>query len=281
MTDYKTPRMIDKIQYGIDSKVQHRTESAAQQMKSFSIVLADKKIELHVLHSYIKDYCKEYLVNGTEHIPVDFLVEILPSDIDFERQKSAHEDEIEGIPIRHFSDEYLETLAVYRKIAEQMIDYDTLLFHGSAIAVDGVGYLFTAKSGTGKSTHTRLWREQFGSRAAMVNDDKPLLKITDHGVTVYGTPWDGKHRLSSNISVPLKAICILNRGSENHSEPASKKDAWPLLLQQCYRPDDSVKMMKVLSMVDKLAEKVELYSLGCTMEPEAALVSYEGMNRTE
>lgn len=281
MTDYKTQRMIDKIQYGIDSKGQHRTKSAAQQMKPFSIALADKKIELHVLHSYIKDYCKEYLINGTENNPVDFSIEILPSDIDFECQKSAHEDEIEGIPIRHFSDEYLETLAVYRKIAEKMIDYDTLLFHGSAIAVDGLGYLFTAKSGTGKSTHTRLWREQFGSRAAMVNDDKPLLKITDHGVTVYGTPWDGKHRLSSNISVPLKAICILNRDSENHIEPVSKKDAWPMLLQQCYRPDDSVKMMKVLSLVDKLAEKVELYSLGCTMEPEAALVSYEGMNRTE
>ena len=74
-------------------------------------------------------------------------------DIDFEREKSASEDEVEGIPTRHFSDSYLEELAVYRKIAEKMIDYDTILFHGSVIAVDGIGYLFTAKSGTGKSTH--------------------------------------------------------------------------------------------------------------------------------
>ena len=61
--------------------------------------------------------------------------------------------------MRKYSDIYLETMAVYRKIEDKLLDYDTILFHGSAVAVDGVGYLFTAKSGTGKSTHTRLWRE--------------------------------------------------------------------------------------------------------------------------
>lgn len=245
-----------------------------QQMNQFNIALGGQTIEIHALNPYVKEFCKNYLTDS----PVDFSIKILQSDIEFERQKSVHEDEIEGIPIRHFSDEYLETLAVYRKIAEKMPDYDTLLFHGSAIAVDGVGYLFTAKSGTGKSTHTCLWREQFGDRAIMVNDDKPLLKVLGSGVTVYGTPWDGKHRLSSNISVPLKAICILNRDSENHIEPFRKKDAWPMLLQQCYRPDDPEKMLKVLSLLDKLADNIDLYSLGCTMEPEAALVSYKGMN---
>ena len=110
----------------------------------------------------------------------------------------------------------METLAVYRKIADQMLSYDTLLFHGSVVAVDETGYLFTAKSGTGKSPHARLWREYLGERAVMVNDDKPLLQITKNGVIAYGTPWDGKHHLSSNIAVPLKAICILTRASENH-----------------------------------------------------------------
>ena len=84
-------------------------------------------------------------------------------------------------------DDYLETLAVCRKIAERMPEYDTFLFHGSCIAVDGVGYLFTAKSGTGKSTHTRLWRELLDNRATMVNDDKPLIRIADDGLVIYGT----------------------------------------------------------------------------------------------
>ena len=96
------------------------------------------------------------------------------------------------------------------RIADKVI-YDTILFHGSAVAVDGIGYLFTAKSGTGKSTHTRLWRELFGERAVMLNDDKPLIKVSENGIIVYGTPWDGKHRLSTNTFVPLKGICFMSK----------------------------------------------------------------------
>ena len=173
--------------------------------------IADKVVEVTSIHAEVHEYCSDYLTDE----PVDYSVTTTQADIDFERQKSAREDEIEGIPTRQFTDSYLEELAVYRKIAEKMLDFDTVLFHGSVVAVDGVGYLFTAKSGTGKSTHTRLWREYFGERAVMVNDDKPLLHIADT-VTAYGTPYNGKHRLGTNTSVPLNAICILNRSADNH-----------------------------------------------------------------
>lgn len=240
----------------------------------FTLRLADCKVAVSALFPFVKELCRDYLTDDSG----DFFVGISPADINFEREKSAREDELEGIPIRHFSDEYLETLAVYRKIAEKMIDYDTLLFHGSVIAVDGVGYLFTAKSGTGKSTHTRLWRELFGRRAVMVNDDKPLLKVADNGVWAYGTPWDGKHRLSSNISVPLKAICILERSETNYIKAISKRDALIMLIQQSYRPADPAQMAKKMALVDKLGSGVMLYKLGCNMEPEAAMVAYQGMN---
>jgi hypothetical protein len=207
----------------------------------------------------------------------DYSVFTTQADIDYEREKSAHEDEIEGIPIRQFSDGYLEELAVYRKIAEQMISYDTILFHGSVIAVDGIGYLFTAKSGTGKSTHTRLWREYFGDRAVMVNDDKPLLQISDSGVIAYGTPYNGKHRLSNNICVPMKTICILTRAADNHIEPITRELAYTMLLQQVYRPADTIKMMQTLTLVDRLADSVKLYRLGCNMDISAAKIAFEGM----
>ena len=147
------------------------------------------------------------------------------SDILYEKEKSRREDIKEGIPIREFSDAYLETLAVYRKICSCLLDEDILLFHGSVVSVDGIGYLFTAKSGTGKSTHTKYWREYFKDRAIMINDDKPLLEIKEDRVNVYGTPWDGKHRLSCNTCVPLKAICILNRGQDNNVLWISVQDA--------------------------------------------------------
>ena len=209
-------------------------------MESFTIRLAGQYFTICPVYDYIREYCKDYIVaditgqsgiddgdteytsSGVGDITTESVtrITITQSDIDFEREKSAREDIKEGIPIRHFSDAYLETLAVYRKIADYLLSCNTLLFHGSVIAVDGEGYLFTAKSGTGKSTHTRLWREYFGERAVMVNDDKPLLHITDSGMTAYGTPWDGKHRLSTNTAVPLKGICILTRDTTNHIDLA-------------------------------------------------------------
>ena len=178
------------------------------------IKLAGKIIQINHLYPYVCEYCRDYLYDANED-QIDFMIEINKSDIEAERRKSEKEAIREKRNVRKFSDEYLETLAVYRKIAEHMLDYDTLLFHGSVVAVDGQGYLFTATSGTGKSTHAGLWRKVFKERAVMVNDDKPLLAISKNSVLAYGTPWNGKHRLSSNVAVPLKSICILQRDTIN------------------------------------------------------------------
>lgn len=246
-------------------------------MDSFIIKLAGQYFEICPVCDYIKEYCKEYIVDKTVADVKSFRIIASQEDIDFERDKSAREDRKEGIPVRQFSDAYLETLAVYRKIADKLLSCDTLLFHGSVVSVDGEGYLFTAKSGTGKSTHTCLWREYFGERAVMVNDDKPLLHITDVGVTVYGTPWDGKHRLSTNIAVPLKGICILTRDEKNHIEPVKPRDVYPLMIQQTNRTCTADGMRQTLSLIDRMLAVVPLYRLGCNMEREAAKVAYEGM----
>lgn len=235
--------------------------------------ITDIPIRINSIHQAVHNLCMDY---QTKEHP-QFTITTTQSDIEFERKKSNLQDQKEGREIRQFSDSYLETLAVYRKIAEVLLQEDCLLFHGSAVAVDGSVYLFTAKSGTGKSTHTRLWRTLFGSRAVMVNDDKPLLKVMDKGVMVYGTPWDGKHRLSSNIAVPLKAICILERSQINHIKPISRKEALPVMIQQTYRPSDTEKLAKTMKLVDRLMSGAAIYRLGCNMELEAARIAYEGM----
>ncbi len=242
-------------------------------MSNLTIKLAGKNISVSSLHSFVKEYCRDYLT--TEQ--ADFSVSISQSDVDNEREKSKREDIKENMPVRKFSDDYLESLAVYRKIADKLLDFDTLLFHGSAIALDGVGYLFTAKSGTGKSTHTRLWREHFGERAVMVNDDKPLIRVAEQGAAVYGTPWDGKHRLSTNISVPLKAVCILERLSENHIEEITAKQAYNMLVQQAHKPKEPEKLIKALQLIDRFTETVQLYRLGCNMDISAAETAYNAM----
>lgn len=235
--------------------------------------IAGAVIEICSLHQQIHDYCADYRWEGT----ADLKVSICPEDITYEREKSARENEMEGLPVQEFSDAYLETLAVYRKIADGLLSRDTILFHGSAIAVDGRAVLFTAKSGTGKSTHTRLWRDAFGERAVMINDDKPLLWVKDEGVLVCGTPWDGKHRISTNCMMPLEAICILERGENNDIHPITARQAVPMLMQQSHRSGHPAAVAQLLQVLDKMSKKVRFYRLRCNMDPEAAQVAYEGM----
>ena len=236
--------------------------------------MADKIIEVTSIYEKVHEYCKGYEYEG---IP-DFSVCITQADIDFEAEKELKSAEIEKRePIRS-TDDYREELAVYRKIAEKMPDYDTVLFHGSVIAVNGEGFLFTAKSGTGKSTHTRLWREYLGEKAVMVNDDKPFLRVEEDRIVVCGSPWNGKHGLGENIEVPLRAICVLEQAKENHIERIDFTDAIPVLMQQIYIPtQEAYTAEKALELADRIYSGVDLFRLGANMEPEAAKVAYEGM----
>lgn len=237
-------------------------------------LLADVPIRIESLYDQVQLMCADY---RTDLEPA-FTVRTTPEEIAEERRMSEEERIAEGIANVEFHDAYLETLAVYRKIALQLIPLGVLLMHGSVIAVDGEGYMFTALSGTGKSTHVRLWRKLFKERAVMVNDDKPLVCIAaDKRPLVYGTPWDGKHHLSNNISVPLRAIIALHRGEQNEIHPISVQEAFPILLQQSYRTDEPLVTLQAMQLLSLLSQNVGLYSLHCNMDPEAARVAYEGI----
>ena len=243
-------------------------------MTDFVITIAGKTARASTLHESTRDYCNGYLC---AKLP-EFSVQVLPEDLILEREKSAREDIVEGRSPQQHSDAYLETIALQRKVVEEFFAYDTLLFHGSVVAVDGQAYLFTAKSGTGKSTHTRLWREMLGDRAMMVNDDKPFLEIKPEGVTAWGSPWMGKHRLGANIGVPLKAICILERGEENRISPIRAQEALPMLMQQSQRPQRPQNFPKYLELIDMLAGKVAFYRMACNMDSQAAEMAYRAMS---
>ncbi len=249
-------------------------QESAMYQKNYRI--ADCVIAICSLYQTVHAYCAGYETDE----PAEFSVVIAPEDIVYEREKCAQEYRLEQLPPPHFSEEVLETTAVYRKIAEQLIDRDRLVFHGSVVAADGQAYLFTAKSGTGKSTHTRLWRELLGERAVMVNDDKPILHVGADHITAYGTPYNGKHRLGSNIAVPLKAVCILERADQNRITRIGKSEAYAMLLQQSYRPQKPAQLAKALHLIDELAEKTALYRLHCNMDLSAAELSYQTMKGT-
>jgi hypothetical protein len=218
-------------------------------------------------------YFRTYLTED----PADFRFAVTREDLRFEQAELDREAVEEGFRFRTFTDPFLERAAIQRAFAEVLFDRDTLLLHGSAIALDGRGYLFMARSGTGKSTHTRLWRQAFGDRAVMINDDKPFVALTPSGVTIFGSPWSGKHGLDSNIAAPLAGICILERGSEDEIRPIPPAEALPMLQKQAYCPLDETKKVKFLEIISHFAEKVPLYQMQCTKNQAAALVASAAM----
>ena len=246
-------------------------------MDQFTMKIAGQVVYVDAQNPSTREYCKEYLCEGEP----DFAVEITPEDIDLEHKIAEQERIVEGLPPHGFRNSQLESTALQRKLAEKLFEYDTLVFHGSVVAVDGEGYLFTAKSGTGKSTHTRLWREMLGDRAVMVNDDKPFLRVLSDRIEVCGSPWNGKHGLGNNVEVPLKAICILERGEQNEIHEISAKEAVVMLLQQSNRPKQPQLMLKYMELLEGIAGKTAFYRLRCNMDPEAAQVSYRAMSGEE
>lgn len=246
-------------------------------MEPFVMEIAGLVTQVRPLFASTREYCRAYL---TEREP-ELLVEVSEEDLAREQELAEIEAVEEGLRIRKFTGPFLERAAIQRKIALALLDRDTLLLHGSTVAVDGEAYLFTAPCGTGKSTHTRLWREVFGSRAVMVNDDKAFARITDSGVVAYGSPWSGKHGLDTNVCLPLKGICFLRRGPENRIFPAKPEAYLRELRHQTLIPEDSPGREQALTLVNTLPRTVLLWEMECTKAPEAAMVSYQAMSAAE
>lgn len=244
-------------------------------MAVFNMKIAGHTANITSLFESTPQYFRPYL---TEE-PAEFSVTVTKEDIDFEQADLLEEAHRDGFRPRVFTDPFLERAAIQRAFAEFLFAYDILLFHGSAIAVDGEGYLFTAHSGTGKSTHTRLWRQAFGERAVMVNDDKPFLQLTQDRVLLHGSPWSGKHGLDANICVPLQGLCLLERGAENSITPMAPDEFLPMLRKQAYCPLSEAKAPAFDTLTARLAQQVFLWKMACNKDPEAAEVAFSAMHQ--
>ena len=242
-------------------------------MGQFDMKIAGHVGRVHSLFESTRDYCKNYL---TEEEP-EFSITVTAGDLAFEQAELLAEARAEGMKPRKFTDPFLDRAAIQRKFADYLFDHAILLCHGSTVAVDGKAYLFTARCGTGKSTHTRLWRQVFGDRAQMVNDDKPFLILTENGVLACGAPWSGKHGLDTNITVPLAGICILERGPENIIRPIPAEEALPRLLHETHCPEGQEAQFQ--SLVERLASQTNLWRMACTKDKEAAEVAHGAMRQ--
>ena len=229
----------------------------------------DIPVEIEYRGDYFEEKAKDYI---TDEEP---LFSLFATDEDLEYEQDHSEEDIE------YSKPYLEYIAIYRLFCEKAIDYGVVLFHSSVVEVDNECYLFAAKSGTGKSTHTRMWREVFGEDAVMINDDKPLIREIDGKFYAYGTPWDGKHALSVNKKSPIKSICYIERGEKNEIAKGDMVNTTYKLIAQIYRPRNEEGTIKVLDFADSMLKSIPMYEMKCTISHEAAQMAYDAMKNGE
>ena len=177
----------------------------------------------------------------------------------------------------HLSPDECEYINTGSDFYLQLLKHRGLVLHASAVVLDERAYLFTAPSGTGKSTHTQLWLRLFGERAEILNDDKPALRKVDGTWYAYGTPWSGKNDLNIPKRAPLAGICILERGEENRIVPATGKETVSFLMSQTIRPSQKELAWNLLALMDDLMKTVPVWKLQCNTDIQAAQVSCEAM----
>lgn len=163
-----------------------------------------------------------------------------------------------------------------------ILKHGAVAIHSSVIVAEGRGVLFLGESGTGKSTHTRLWREGIEG-AKLLNDDSPIVRIVDGEVRVYGSPWSGKTPCYKNEVYPMAGLCRLSQAPHNRITRLSNLMAIGALLPSCppiFAHDSALQDM-ICATVGNIVRGVKSYHLECLPNSEAAELSYNTIIRNE
>lgn len=147
-----------------------------------------------------------------------------------------------------------------------------VLLHAAYIRYMGQAILFTAPSGTGKSTQAELWRQHRpGTR--IVNGDRAVFSVEDERTMAHGFPFCGSSGISHNISCPLKAIVVLRQGKKNHLVRLVGAQAATILLSECMVPLwDRIATQRVMDTVTQVVEQCPIYLYHCL--PDASAVEH-------
>lgn len=230
-------------------------------MNRFIIELAGLPIEIVCESDFTYKQCENYLLQSEEPV------------VTARGNEAEIIYNVETVPMQR---DVAESFSIYKSIAEQLTPFNRFVFHGAAISYGGRGYIFTAASGTGKTTHIKLWKRCLGAPVDIINGDKPIISV-ENGVTVHGTPWAGKEGWNKNRSAPLGGICIIERGRVNKIRKLSPDECLKKILPQIYIPKNKASAGQILSLLDGLLKAVPVYLLSCDISEEAVRCSFEAM----
>lgn len=231
----------------------------------FKIRIANLNVMIDNMFDFIENYCKDYIIDSDSVCDIE--VHSTQEKIEYERKVTPET----------FPDYFYELTSVYREICDKALKYDTIFIHASSIAYEDNALLFLALSGTGKSTHARMWKEVYGDKISYINDDKPLLRKIDGKWMVCGTPWNGKHRRGENKMLPLKGICLIKRNETNFTKEISSSEILSRLFNQIIMPRNKDALNKTLDLVSDLLENNKMYEINCNISHEAAIKAHDAI----
>ncbi|MBR1534928.1 MAG: hypothetical protein IJ639_11210 [Ruminococcus sp.] len=231
--------------------------------------IAGMNIAVEPRYEYTKKYLADYAVDDTDY---ELLINITDEMIDYEQSLNV---KIHG---EKLGDAGCESIAVLRVLCDYIIRRGGFFLHCSCLKYRGKAIIFTAPSGTGKSTHAALWKQHFGESVEIINDDKPLVREDADGFTIYGTPWRGKHGRGTNTSAPIGAVFFLAQAPENSVEPVDSITALSLLMQQTVIPRGREDTAALVDMLGRLIESVPMHRLFCNISDEAVTTALSALD---
>lgn len=150
-----------------------------------------------------------------------------------------------------------------------IIKYKGIMLHSSAISYKGKGILFSAPSGTGKSTQSSLWKQEFKEDVTIVNDDTPFIRNTEKTSYVYGCPWSGKTDINEQMKVPVLAVVSVRQGNENKIKELTATEGFFRIFNETKKPVESDMLDMAMDNVITFLSNVKVYELTCRPEKEA------------
>jgi hypothetical protein len=226
--------------------------------------IAGLRVKIENRYDFTTKFCQEYL---SEDQTSQVHIVARASEEEFLEEKKYS---------GKFSDGYIENICLYRSLCCQIPLFNRMLLHCAVLEYEGKAYAFLGRSGTGKSTHTRLWKKYLGS-PKMVNGDKPILEWVEDGFIAHGTPWRGKESWGERTSAPLYGLCFLEQAKENSIRKLSPAEVSSRLFGQILLPEEEENVISTLELADKLIATTPAYLLKCDISKEAVKLSFEAM----
>lgn len=225
----------------------------------FKIKMAGVVIEIDNVHSYIKEYCRDWL---TDDAPL-FRVKTTIDEIKSYLAKRG---------IESIDDPTAERILLFKKIAAKLAERGMFLLHSSVISYRGKGVAFVASRGVGKTTHTMLWKHSFWNDVEFVNGDKPIISCEDGSFIANTSPWKGKEGLGNIDRVPLSAIVFIERGDKPEVKSLTPREAVALISNQSIAPESRAYDGEFAENIAAMLKSVPLYSAKVNMDKESAIV---------